>query len=89
MSNNQPKPRSWIIDGDPFVVDDDATLEHALGEVITILSRIGGAVTILANREQIAPEHWHTTSYVLRWNSFAPARRLEPVSEPEPVDDAA
>lgn len=87
--SNQPKPRSWVIDGDPFLVDDDETLAAALGDVITILSRIGGAVTILANREQVSAEHYHTTSFVFRWNSFAPARRLEPVSEPEPVDDAA
>lgn len=87
--SNQPKPRSWVIDGDPFLVDDDETLAASVHEALTILSRIGGAITILANREQVAPEHWHTTSYVFRWNSFAPARRLEPVSEPEPVDDAA
>lgn len=78
------KPRNWIVDGDPFVVDDEEELFGALSEATTILTRIGGAVIIVAQREEVAPDMWHTSGFAFKWASYAPGKRAE-VKEPEPV----
>lgn len=80
-----PQPRNWTIDAHPFLVENDEEAVQAFVEASVILKRIGGAIVIAADREQISPDHWQTTGYLFRWTSFAPAKRIEPeVALPEP-----
>jgi hypothetical protein len=80
------KDRQWEID-EPFFVDaqDGEDLALALAEAEVILRRIGGAIQIVARREEVAPEMFATTGYMFAWRSYAPARRQR---KPEPVPDA-
>jgi hypothetical protein len=71
-----PSDRNWQIDGDPFVVHPDE-LEIELHQATAILARIGGAIIVAAQREEIAPGHWVTTAYAFTWRSFAPAQRYQ------------
>ena len=80
----QTQDRNWQVDGDPFLVNDEETLFQTLQEAVTILTRIGGAVLIVAQREEVAPDMWHTTGFGLRWESYAPGRRVKPA---EPVEE--
>lgn len=76
--------RNWQIDADPFMVDDEE-IGEALFEAVRILTRIGGAVIVAANREEVAPDLYATTGLLFKWTSYAPAKRLpkdEPVDEP-------
>lgn len=82
--SNDPKPRNWTIDADPFLVENDEEVAQAFLEAMVILNRIGGAVVIAADREQISPDHWQTTGFMFRWTSFAPAKRIDPEDVPEP-----
>lgn len=79
------QPRTWSIHADPLVVglEDQDIVYEALTEITTILTRIGGAVIIAADREQIAPGMWQTTGLICKWESFVPGKRL-PDPEPEP-----
>lgn len=82
-----PNDRNWVIDGDPFAVSDEE-LQYALAEATVILSRVGGTIAVVADREEIAPGMYQTVRYVFKWSSYAPAKRQEPVPEPvveEPV----
>ena len=72
--------RTWVIDGDPFVIEDAGELELELHRCALILERVGGAVIVAAQRQEIAPDHYVTTGYAFRWSSYAPATRL-PVEE--------
>lgn len=83
------KDRSWTIDGDPFSVDSDDVelLGSALTEAMVILSRIGGAVIIAAERHEIHPGHFVPGKYHFTWKSFMPAKR-QPVTEDEGGNDA-
>jgi len=69
--------RTWVLDGDPFAIEDAQELELELHRCALILERIGGAVIIAAQRQEIAPGHYVTTGYAFRWSSYAPAQRLE------------
>lgn len=81
-----PKDRIWTIDEDPLVADDQSELSYALAEAAAILRRVGGAITILPDREEIAPEIYQTTRYIFKWSSYAPAKRAEvPEAVEEPV----
>ena len=85
MAQTQPtKDRTWQIDGDPFDVEDLDSLHAAIQEAAQILGRIGGAVIIVADREEIAPDMWATTRYLFRWSSYAPGKRK--VDEQRPVE---
>lgn len=81
-------PRNWQLDADPFAVEEIEDLHAAIVEATQILSRIGGAIVIVADREQVADEMYVTSRYLFRWNSYAPAKRAEPqvqvVPDPEP-----
>lgn len=78
MSNTND--RYWYVPADPMEVDDEATLGAALGEIITILTRIGGGAMIAAHRKEISPGAWMTVGFHVRWESFVPGDRYE---EPE------
>lgn len=85
--------RQWIVDGDPFLVDDEETLGQALMEAVTVLTRIGGGLVIAAQREEVAPDMWQTTGFVFRWSSYSPGIRRRqdeeqqvPEQVPEPVE---
>ena len=45
-------PRNWQLDADPFAVEEIEDLHAAIVEATQILSRIGGAIVIVADREQ-------------------------------------
>jgi len=79
--------RTWVIDGDPFAIEDANELEIELHRCAMILQRIGGAVIIAAQRQEIAPGHYVTTGFAFRWSSYAPAQRLAPDDNGhEPLD---
>lgn len=82
------QPRQWTIDADPFFVDDEEELAHALGEAVTILTRIGGALMIVAQREEVAPDLWQTTGFAFKWSSYAPGKRASKQPEVEPSGSA-
>ena len=85
---NKTADRNWQIDADPFMVDDDEAIGEAVFEAVRILTRIGGAIIIAANREEVAPEHYVTTGIMMRWTSYAPAKRL-PKDEPQAEEPVA
>ncbi len=79
------KPRDWYIPAHPFEMDDEQQVANALGEIVTILTRIGGSMLMVAHRQEIEPGMWATVGYQCRWESFAPGDRHRPevVEEPE------
>lgn len=78
-------PRTWTIDADPMLVglEDQDLVFEALTEITTILTRIGGAVIIAADRTEVAPDMWQTTGLICKWESFVPGKRMKP-QDPEP-----
>lgn len=91
--NQATRDRVWQVDSDPFDIEDADNLRAALDEAALVLSRIGGAVIVVADREEVAPDMWATTRFVFRWSSYSPGRRKggerqmdiapEPVTEPD------
>lgn len=82
----QTQDRNWQVDGDPFLVNDEEAVVQTINEAMLILTRIGGAVIIVAQREEVAPDMWQTTGYAVRWSSYAPGARLKTVDD-EPVGE--
>lgn len=83
-----PKDRRWEIDGNPLVAETEEELHSAVAEAAQILNRIGGAITVVADRSEISPGHYVTTRFIFKWSSFVPAKRQEPVSEAKGAPDA-
>lgn len=84
-----PAPRNWQLDADPFAVEELEDLHAAIVEATQILGRIGGAIVIVADREQVADEMYVTNRYIFRWSSYAPAtKKQEPVVEAVPDPEA-
>lgn len=90
----KPRPRLWVIEGDPETGDlDPDEIQAAFAEAAMIVNRVGGVVMIASRREQLPPNSWGvpvegvygTTALVVKWESYAPAeRRPEPeAAEPE------
>ena len=80
--------RTWVIDSDPFAVEDPHELEIELHRCAMILERVGGAVIIAAMRQEIADGHYVTTGYAFRWTSYTPATRMErPDNGHEPLEE--
>lgn len=81
------RPEGWIPDGDVIEVQAEAEddLYQELANAAWVLKRFGGVIGIVAVREEMAPGIWRTTSYKLRWESYAPGKRLP---EPEPTAEA-
>lgn len=84
MANRNAQDRYWYVPADPMEVDDEATLGMALGEIITILTRVGGGAMVAAHRKEVAPGNWMTVGYHIKWQSFIPGERFE---QPEPQAD--
>lgn len=82
------RPEHWNPDTDVGVFDandDDALIQEAVN-AIWVLKRLGGTVGLIAVREEIAPGIFETKGIAVRWESYAPARRLPkepPPAEPE------
>ena len=79
-----PSERTWIV-GPAEIPQDRALmpeelptsmeLAQALNELVPILERIGGLVTIATERAPTAIEGvYMPLRYVIRWHSFVPAR---------------
>jgi hypothetical protein len=75
--------RQWVVDADPFAVEDE-DLMHAIAEAAVVLRRVGGAILIVADRVQVAPEMYETERLIFKWSSYAPAKR-----QPEAVEEPA
>lgn len=91
-----PKQRKWVVEADEAGELDQEEILQALVEAATIVHRVGGVVMVGSVRQELPPDSWGvgvegvygTTHLVLKWESYAPAQRLEqpaPVEEPEPV----
>lgn len=78
-----PMPEDWVIDGDPIYVDeeDEDLLEQRIREWVYVLRRVGGVVTSIADREEIAPGVFVNRGVGLKWDSYSPARRQEQPKE--------
>jgi hypothetical protein len=99
--NNQTKPRKWLVEGDPVVIDgyEHDSLRQELDECLMMLRRVGGAIcvgtpqgTLMmgAIRERLDPngEFFETTGFVFQWVPSIPsARRVEPAPDPEDEPD--
>lgn len=85
-----PVPAGWELNGEPVRVDaeDEDQLAKAVWDAVTIMRYIGGAVTMLPIRVELAPgtDIYKTVEYAFKWNSFVPPARPEP--KPEPVAEA-
>lgn len=84
--SDRPSTRQWVIEA-PSEEEIGAQLARVLVDVAAVLARIGGVVAIGSDREEIAPDIFRTVRVVVRWESFAPARRLPPEPE-DAVEDA-
>lgn len=87
MSRNV-QDRNWWVEGDPLIVDDEESLGQALGDVVTILTRVGGGFNVVAQRREVAPGNWQNVGFVFQWVSYVPGERYqEPEPEAAPADD--
>jgi hypothetical protein len=77
--------REFRFDGeigpDGFVRHDREEVREALLDLEGAVFQLGGIVTMSSIREQIAPDQYVTTGVVMIYDSFAPARHVEPESE--------
>lgn len=80
-----PKPRDWYIPVSPFSDDDQNVLAEELGRIIYLLTRLGGAQSIVADRQEVEPGVFMTVGFMCRYESYAPAKRYE---EPAVEDEA-
>jgi hypothetical protein len=90
MGANQPSSRQWVIENsyDPetgeLLSSVDQQAAFRLQRLAIVLADIGGTLAVVADREEVQPGIYVTTRIVIRWESFAPARRPRAVAEPEP-----
>jgi hypothetical protein len=69
--------------GVPEVVELDGLQENLerlnglVGQYVNVLATIGGVVTFAAHRVEVAPGQYETRAIVGKWDSYAPAERLE------------
>lgn len=66
------------------LIPDPVELERAMVACGAILERIGGVMSLIAAREEIAPGRLVTTKILVRWNSFAP--KVQGTVTPPAVD---
>lgn len=100
-----PSKREWILepvynDQGQLLISLEAQVQAKLVALATVICEIGGVVAVSSDREEYErllhdgnrATEIGTTRVFVRWESFAPARRLpreapapEPVPEPEAV----
>lgn len=78
------KPRDWYVPLAEYATDDQDVLADELMRIVWMLTRIGGAQMIVADRREIEPGTWATVGFTCRWESYTPGVRAEPAPEPEP-----
>jgi len=84
---NQPSSRKWIIE--PIVTEEaiisiDDQVAARLARLSIVLADIGGTIGVVAERELVEePDRYETVRVIIRWESFAPARRPRPVAKQE------
>lgn len=89
---DRPSQRIWTLEPerDPQTGEDlgeaslTAQLSNLLLELAPVVSRIGGVLAVAADRAEIEPDVFRTARIVVKWESFAPARRMKrPAAVPE------
>ena len=88
--------------GQPIDLPNERTaLEGFMLDMATILERIGGTLSIVALRREIAPDLFVPVGFRAKWDTYAPAQRLPkqavktdaevppppPEPEPQPAED--
>ena len=71
---------------------EDGLLEHDREEVRQnlmdlegALYQLGGVVSISAIREEVGPDSYVTTGMIVQYDSFSPAAKRPPMSQPEDI----
>lgn len=86
--------RVWVVDTDPVTGEVNRQQAHELLSALEgSLYAIGGVMRVAADREPVrdlggGKQEYRTVRYVFTWDSFAPARRPQPVEEPEELQEA-
>lgn len=72
---------------DGLIEHDREEVRQALLDLEGALHQLGGAVTISAIREQLAPDTFQTIGIVIAYDSFTPAVKRENGDTPEPFPE--
>ena len=89
-------PEGFWPDGPPMDFPDRTALDAFLLDMSAVLDRIGGTLSVIALRREIAPEMFVPVGFRAQWSSYAPAQRLprderpvqeSPAPQPEPQPD--
>lgn len=93
-------PDGFWPDGPPIDLEDRTALDQFMLDMSSVLDRIGGTLSVIALRQEVAPEMFVPIGFRAQWSSYAPAQRMpreeaqplqeapapEPAPEPEPED---
>lgn len=73
---------------EPLQAAGRSELESLMLDAAAVLERIGGVFTIVAKRQEIAPDMFVPVGYVAKWESYAPAQRAPQQAQPAPAVEA-
>ena len=71
--------------GSTLEAEHRSELEALMLDAAAVLERIGGTFSIVAVRREIAPGLFVPDRFVAKWESFAPAERMQRREEPRPA----